>query len=259
MNKSVRTSSFTLIVGFLCVALVGAALLPLLPVRLYPSRVNPSLTVSFSLPNSSARVVEMEVTSKLEAMLARMKGVRSISSRSYNGSGSISVSLDKHANIEAIRFEAATIVRQAWPELPDGTSYPQVRVNSPGNNAHRPFLTYTLNAPAPPALIQQYVEEHIQPALARIKGVYQVSVSGAMPMEWQLEYDPHQLATLGLTPGDIQSAVSGHFRTEHVGKAQVESEERRGKNGFKVQSSRFKRKQMQAVGVSLVGLGAKRR
>ena len=74
MNKSVRTSSFTLIVGFLCVALVGAALLPLLPVRLYPSRVNPSLTVSFSLPNSSARVVEMEVTSKLEAMLARMKG-----------------------------------------------------------------------------------------------------------------------------------------------------------------------------------------
>ena len=240
MNKSVRTSSFTLIVGFLCVALVGAALLPLLPVRLYPSRVNPSLTVSFSLPNSSARVVEMEVTSKLEAMLARMKGVRSISSRSYNGSGSISVSLDKHANIEAIRFEAATIVRQAWPELPDGTSYPQVRVNSPGNNAHRPFLTYTLNAPAPPALIQQYVEEHIQPALARIKGVYQVSVSGAMPMEWQLEYDPHQLATLGLTPGDIQSAVSGHFRTEHVGKAQVESEERRGKREEWVQGSKFK-------------------
>ena len=223
MNKSVRTSSFTLIVSFLCAALVGAALLPLLPVRLYPSRVNPSLTVSFSLPNSSARVVEMEVTSKLEAMLARMKGVRSISSRSYNGSGSISVNLDKHANIEAIRFEAATIVRQAWPELPDGTSYPQVRVNSPGDNAQRPFLTYTLNASAPPALIQQYAEEHIQPALARIKGVYQVSVSGAMPMEWQLEYDPHQLVTLGLTPGDIQSAVSGHFRTEHVGDLVVRS------------------------------------
>ncbi len=223
MNKSVRTSSFTLIVSFLCAALVGAALLPLLPVRLYPSRVNPSLTVSFSLQNSSARVVEMEVTSKLEAMLARMKGVRSISSRSYNGSGSISVSLDKHANIEAIRFEAATIVRQAWPELPDGTSYPQVRVNSPGDNAQRPFLTYTLNASAPPALIQQYAEEHIQPALARIKGVYQVSVSGAMPMEWQLEYDPHQLVTLGLTPSDIQSAVSGHFRTEHVGDLVVRS------------------------------------
>ena len=216
MKKSIRTSSFTLIVGFLCMALVGAALLPLLPVRLHPSRVNPSLTVSFSLPNSSPRVVEMEVTSKLEAMLARMKGVRSINSRSRNGNGSISVNLDKHANIEAIRFEASTIVRQAWPELPEGTSYPQVRVNSSGDNAMRPFLTYTLNAPASPSLIQQYAMEHIQPILARIKGVYQVNVSGAMPMEWQLEYDPHQLVTLGLTPGDIQSAISGHFRKDHV-------------------------------------------
>ena len=225
MNKSVRTSSFTLIVGFLCVAMVGAALLPLLPVRLHPSRVNPSLTVSFNLPNSSARVVEMEVTSKLEAMLARMNGVRSISSRSKNGSGSISINIDKHTNIEAIRFEASTIVRQAWPELPEGTSYPQVRVNSPGDNAQRPFLTYTLNAPTTPALIQQYAVEYIQPVLARIKGVYQVSVSGATPMEWQLEYDPHQLVTLGLTPGDIQSAIRGHFRTDHVGNGQVKSEE----------------------------------
>ncbi len=221
MNRTVRTSSFTLIVGFLCMALVGAALLPLLPVRLHPSQVSPSLTVSFSLPNSSPRVVEMEVTSKLEAMLARMKGVRGISSRSRNGNGSISVKLDKHAHIEAIRFEAATIVRQAWPELPEGTSYPQVRVNSPDNDAQRPFITYTLNAPASPVLIQQYAEETIQPVLARIKGVYQVSVSGATPMEWQLEYDPHQLVTLGLTPGDIQSAVSGHFRANHVGNGQV--------------------------------------
>lgn len=223
MKKTVRTSSFTLIVGFLCMALIGVALLPLLPVRLHPSRVNPSLTISFNLPNSSARVVEMEVTSKLEAMLARMKGVRSISSRSRNGSGSISVNLDKHTNIEAVRFEASTIVRQVWPELPEGTSYPQVRVNSPGDNALRPFLTYTLNATDTPALIQQYAEEFIRPVLARVKGICQVSVNGATPMEWKLEYDPHQLEAIGLTPGDIQSAISGHFQTEYVGDIKIQS------------------------------------
>lgn len=223
MKKTVRTSSFALIVGFLCVALIGAALLPLLPVRLYPSRVTPSLTISFSLPNSSARVVEMEVTSKLEAMLARMKGVRSISSRSRNGGGSISVNLDKHTNIEAVRFEASAIVRQAWPELPEGTSYPQVRVNSPGDNASRPFLTYTLNATDNPALIQQYAEEFIRPVLARIRGVRQVEVSGASPMEWQLEYDPHQLEALGLSPGDIQRAISDCLQTEYVGNIKIQS------------------------------------
>lgn len=224
MNSTVRTSSFTIIVGFLCVALIGAALLPLLPVRLHPSRVNPSLTVNFSLPGSSARVVEMEVTSKLEAMLARMKGVTGIDSRSRQGSGSVYVWLDKHTDIEAVRFEASTIIRQAWPDLPEGTSYPQVRVNSPDDNNRSPFLTYTLNAPITPALIQQYAEEHIQPILARIKGVYQINVSGATPMEWQLEYDPHQLEILGLTASDIQNAVNSYFKTEYVGTVKSASE-----------------------------------
>ena len=78
-------SSFTIIVSFLCIALVGAIMLPMLTVRLHPLRYNPSITVNFSLPGSSARVVEMEATSKLEGLLARMKGVSYIQSSSYNG------------------------------------------------------------------------------------------------------------------------------------------------------------------------------
>ena len=36
--KSLKASAFTLIVAFVCVALVGLALIPLLPVKLNPSR-----------------------------------------------------------------------------------------------------------------------------------------------------------------------------------------------------------------------------
>ena len=103
--KSFGTSkrTFSFIVSFLCIALVGAIMLPMLTVRLHPLRYNPSITVNFSLPGSSARVVEMEATSKLEGLLA------------------LWVYLDKHANIDALRLEASSIVRQAWPDLPDGT------------------------------------------------------------------------------------------------------------------------------------------
>ena len=63
--KSFGTSkrTFSFIVSFLCIALVGAIMLPMLTVRLHPLRYNPSITVNFSLPGSSARVVEMEATS----------------------------------------------------------------------------------------------------------------------------------------------------------------------------------------------------
>ena len=96
--KSPKASAFTLIVAFVCVALVGLALIPLLPVKLNPSRTLPGFTVRFSMPGTSARVVEMTATSKLEAMLARVKGIRGISSTSGNGWGSVSVNLDKHVD-----------------------------------------------------------------------------------------------------------------------------------------------------------------
>ena len=124
LKRSLKASAFTLIVAFVCVALVGLALVPLLPVKLNPSRTLPGFSVSFSMPGTSARVVEMTATSKLEAMLARVKGIRNISSTSGNGWGRINVSLDRHADASVARFEASTIIRQTWPELPDGVSYP---------------------------------------------------------------------------------------------------------------------------------------
>ena len=53
--KSPKASAFTLIVAFVCVALVGLALIPLLPVKLNPSRTLPGFTVRFSMPGTSAR------------------------------------------------------------------------------------------------------------------------------------------------------------------------------------------------------------
>lgn len=88
-----RVSSFTVIVAFVCLALVGVALIPLLPVKLNPSRSLPGFTVGFSMPGTSSRVVEMEVTSKLESMLARIRGVKRLNSTSGNGYGNITVEL----------------------------------------------------------------------------------------------------------------------------------------------------------------------
>ncbi|WP_290396549.1 efflux RND transporter permease subunit, partial [uncultured Bacteroides sp.] len=141
-------SSFTLIVAFVCLALVGVALIPLLPVKLNPSRSLPGFTVGFSMPGTSSRVVEMEVTSKLESMLARIRGVKNLNSTSGNGFGRITVELDKHADVDAVRFEASTIIRQTWSQLPDGVSYPTIRMKVPDENASRPFLSFTLNAPS---------------------------------------------------------------------------------------------------------------
>lgn len=222
MKQSPKASAFTLIVAFIAVALVGLALVPLLPVKLNPSRTLPGFSVRFSMPGTSARVVEMTATSKLEAMLARVKGIRNISSTSGNGWGSISVGLDKHADAAVARFEASTIIRQTWPELPEGVSYPYIQMQSPQQSSQSPFMSFTINAPATPILIQQYAEEHIKTRLAQIQGIYKINLSGATPMEWRLEYDAEQLRILGVRVDDIGQAVRLHYQKEFLGTYDVQ-------------------------------------
>ena len=222
MSNPRNLSSFTLIVTFVCLSLIGVVLVPLLPVKLAPSHTLPGLTVSFSMPGNSSRVIEAEVTSKLEAMMARVKGIRKVNSTSDNGSGSISLELDKHANIDVTRFEVSTIIRQTWPQLSEGVSYPQISTRRSDDKASRPFITYTLNAPANPILIQQYAEENIKPVLGQLKGIYKVELNGATPMEWQLEYDSDQLSRLGITLQAVQRAINRHYEKEFLGICSIE-------------------------------------
>lgn len=210
-------SSFTIILVFVVLTIIGLALIPQLSIKLSPSQALPQINVSFSMPGNSPRVVEMEITSKLESMLSRMKGVESISSTSGNGWGSISIGLDKHTNIDAARFEASTIIRQTWSSLPAAVSYPTISLSRSDNNANRPFMVYTVNAPTSPILIQQFTEDQIKPKLSQLDGIDRIDVRGAVPMEWQLEYDYERLKTLGITIAEIQQAVNHYLAKEALG------------------------------------------
>lgn len=138
-SKKIKVSAFKVLLIYVCVILVAAFLLPRLPVKLAPKRDMPSLTISYSMNNMSARVVEMEVTSKLEGMLSRIKGIQQVSSNSNNGNGYISVQLNKHADVNVVRFEVASMIRQLYPALPKGVSYPMVSARQSDENASTPF------------------------------------------------------------------------------------------------------------------------
>ena len=220
-------SSFTLIVTFVCLSLIGLALASLLPVKLSPSSTMPGLTVSFNMPGNSARVIESEVTSKLEGMLSRVNGIKNISSTSDNGYGSLRIELDKHADMDATRFEVSTLIRQLWSQLPDEVSYPSISTQRSDEGASRPFMTFTLNAPASPILIQQYGEEKIKPLLAALKGIYKVELSGATPMEWRITYDNARLAALGINVSDLQTAINEYYSKEFLGICEFDSANKR--------------------------------
>lgn len=213
-----QRTSFSIIIIFIALSLAGLSLLPLLPVKLFPSRELPSLSVDFSMPGASSRIVEQEVTGKLEGALARIEGIRKIESRSCNGGGSVRLELDRNTDMAMARLEAATIVRQLWGSLPEGVSYPAISTGHTRNEAAGPFMTYTVTSPGSSTEIESYLTERVLPILSDIKGVGSVDIYGAVPMEWRIEYDADRLVALGMTPSEIASAIrrqssSGHSHT----------------------------------------------
>lgn len=216
MSNHHRTSAFSVIVVFILMMIVGLAFLPRLSVRLHPSRTMPSLTVSFSWPNASPRLVEQNITAPLEGLFNTIIGTRSITSNSFQGGGNITIEFDKKADMDAMRFEVASKVREIFPKLPQAVRYPRISQYQT-ESEEQTLLTYTLNAPSSPRLIQEYVEDILSPKLSHIEGLYRIRVYGATDMEWELIYDQEQLKILNIRRSDIIGALQDYFREEVVG------------------------------------------
>ena len=218
-----RLSSFTVLTIFICLSIIGASLIPLLSVQLTPTRANKSLRVNFGWQDASAKVMEQEVTSKLEGVFNTVQGIKSISSTSRKGSGSVSMGFKEDVDMDAIRFEVANLIRQSYSELPDGVSYPSLSKSSTNENTS-PILSYSINASENPHYIKKFTENNILPKLTTIKGVNKVNVYGAAPFEWVIEYDSKKLFQLNISVGDIQNAINTYLQKRELGNALIQSE-----------------------------------
>ncbi|MDY7396710.1 efflux RND transporter permease subunit [Aureibaculum sp. 2210JD6-5] len=218
-----NSSSFSVILIFISLSIIGASLIPLLNVQLTPTRSNSSLSVSFGWQDASAKVIEQEVTSKLEGVFNTIHGISNISSSSRKGSGSISMNFKKEMDMDAIRFEAANLIRQSYSELPEGVSYPSLSKSSTNENTS-PILSYSINANESPYHIKKFTENNVLPKLTTINGVNKVDVYGAAPFEWVIEYDTKKLFQLNISVEEIQNGVRTYLQKKELGTALIQSE-----------------------------------
>lgn len=176
------------------------------------------------MPGSSSRIVEGEVTAKLEGLITGVNGVKGINSYSRNGGGEIMVSFDRHCDLEMARFEIVSIVRQAWDHLPQGVSYPNVSMHHPeADNSSRRLLTYTVNSYDSAIDIQKYCEKYLKPLLGAVKGVESVEIYGAQPLECHLTVDTEKTSGLGISMGEIRDVISLSYGSSIIGEVKENS------------------------------------
>ena len=208
--KGVRIPSFSVLLIFAVLVTVGIALIPSLNLQYLPRDKEQSLSIYFYWQNASAKVIESEVTSKIEGYVSPIRGIERIVSVSRKGSGQIALRLKKNADIDAVRFEISSAIRSMYDKLPEGVSYPELSVSAAGTDLD-PVMMYTVNADLPTNRIEQYVNDHLLRDLAMLDGVHSVELSGSTPDYTEISVNHRRMQSAGLSMYEVQQAVSTYL------------------------------------------------
>ncbi|MFI3314855.1 MAG: efflux RND transporter permease subunit [Rikenellaceae bacterium] len=213
-----RVSSFSLMLIMVIFTIMGAALIPTINVSHYPSQTEgKTINVNFAWSGASPRLIEQEVTSKIEGFVSSVKGVESVSSKSNVGSGSVAVTLKKGVNVSSTRFEISSLLKQLDGKLPDGVSpYISGGNVASDNSESKLVLNYCINADMNQEQIQEYAIENIEPYIMQIPQVSHVTISGGAPQYLEVTYDPVALNQYGLKGDDIVSSLKNFIGRSYI-------------------------------------------
>ena len=229
-----KISRFTLLLTLAILMVIGCALIPRIDVADKPRpRQGKTLDVWYSWRGASAKVIEQNVTSRIEGMVSAVRGVESVKSESYFGSGRVTIELKKNANVSATKFEIASLLRQVRKQLPQGVSYPElsggVVVNEKQNQRKETtqvLLSYCVNSNLSDEQLKEYIERQVEPALRQIEEVKRVEVTGGKSKYIVITYDPFILSGYGLSAYDIENGIKSFLgKSDVVGEIQPKGKE----------------------------------
>lgn len=218
--------AFSVLLIMAALAVIGAAVLPMLDIQYTPTVAERNISVWFSWPGTSARLVEQQVTSRIEGAISTVSGCDGVYSRSSDGSGSVTVHFRKGTDMTAARFEVASAVRNLYARLPEEVSYPVLSLAASGSREPE-ALVYTIKADLPSQRIGEYVSACVTPTLSRLDGVGRVALSGVTPFEWVVTFDPSAMEAAGIAASDLAAAFNDHFRNDVVGLTMLSDEQGR--------------------------------
>lgn len=192
---------------------------PLLNFRLYPSESGKQIYISYHYYDATAEAVEMEATAPLEGVLTTVDGVQNVSSVSGDGWGQITLTIERDVDIQKVRFKILASIREVFPRLPQGVSYPTLSAYSANQEKMVQLLVYTVSANMDPPSIKSIAGEVLLPKLSMIDGVSKVDIYGANTNDWYIEYNSSLLEQLGLSPNNIAEAIAnqGYFKGVGIG------------------------------------------
>jgi hydrophobe/amphiphile efflux-1 (HAE1) family protein len=189
------------------VTLVGLVAYLVLPIAGVPQVDVPTIRVSASLPGANAETMASSVAGPLERQLTLISGVTAMSSTSSLGHTQIQVEFDLSRNVDAAAQDVQTAINAAGGDLPKNLPSPPTYEKANPADAQLMSIAVTSDD-LPITVIDDYVENYLQPRISRVAGVGVVDYHGQQKAAVRVQINPQVASAMGISLEDARAAIN---------------------------------------------------
>jgi multidrug efflux pump len=201
---SIKRPVFATVLSLMLTVLGIFALLRM-PIREYPKIDPPIIQITTTYTGASAPVVDSQITELLEAAVAGIEGIKTISSQSRDERSQITLEFRLTRDVDAAANDVRDKVARALARLPAQADTPVV---AKVDGDSRPILWVALASDQlTPLDLTDIARRRIVDRLAIVDGVAQIIISGERRFAMRIWIDRQALAARNLTVQDIEEAI----------------------------------------------------
>ncbi len=190
------------------ILLLGAIGYSMLSVEQFPEIAPPTVSVSASYTGASASTVQKSVVVPLEEAINGVEDMLYMtSSSSSNGSAAITVYFRQGTDPDMAMVNVQNRVSSAESQLPAEVILAGVSVRSRQSSTLKMVALYSPDNSYDNTFISNYMKINIEPRIARIKGVGEMTIMGS-DYALRVWLNPQKMALYGLMPSDISNVFA---------------------------------------------------
>ncbi|MER8624143.1 efflux RND transporter permease subunit [Mesorhizobium sp. M1143] len=188
------------------IAVAGLAAFYGVEIRELPDVDRAVVTVSTAFEGAAAETVDRELTDTIEGAVARVSGVKSISSTSSFGQSRVTIEFNDGVDLNVAASDVRDAVGRVANLIPETADPPRiVKADANSDAVMRLAVTSdTMSVQDMTVIVQDQIEDE----LAAVPGVADVQVYGDRDKIFRIDVDQNKLASLGFTVADLRAALA---------------------------------------------------
>lgn len=184
----------------------GLAALVGVEVRELPDVDRPTISVRTTYEGAAPETIDQEVTQTIEGAVARVSGVKSISSNSQFGTSRVTLEFGDNVDLAVAANDVRDAIGRVTNQLPDDADEPQIiKADSDSQPIMRLAVTSSTLSMED---LTKLVDDEIIDRLAAVDGVADVELYGDQEKVFRVDLNQAALASRGLTVTDVSNALA---------------------------------------------------